>query len=90
MERHPYMLPGLYDNHNGPRRGIVATQFPFGADYQADFAFVTVNSMMLQFTFIEIEDPTKEIFNIRYAAFPGKNDSIEVIVMLMSSKNSYF
>lgn len=63
LERHPELLPGLQDKHNGPRRGIVVSQFPFGSDYKADFAFVSTHSMELQFTFVEIEDPSKPIFN---------------------------
>jgi hypothetical protein len=63
LERHPYMLPGLYDYQNGPRRGVIVSQLPLTTDYKTDFAFVTLNSMMLQFTFIEIEDPAKQVFN---------------------------
>ena len=63
IEHFPYFLPGLFDYHNGPRRGIIVSKFPFGNDYTSDFSFVTLNSMMLQFTFIEIERPNKKIFN---------------------------
>jgi len=63
LELHPELLPGLYDLHNGPLHGIVVSKFPFGADYVSDFAFVTRHSMATQFTFVEIEDPAKPIFN---------------------------
>ena len=63
LERFPELLPGLEDKHNGPRRGIIVSQFRFGSDYTADFAFVSTNSMELQFTFVEIEDPSRNIFN---------------------------
>jgi hypothetical protein len=63
LENHPGLLPGLRDFHNGPLHDIVVTKFPLGADYRTDFAFVTRHSMALQFTFVEIEDPTKPIFN---------------------------
>jgi len=62
LERHPSLLPGLFDYHNGPLHGIVVSKFPFGADYVSDFAFVSRHSMALQFTFLEIEDPKKRIF----------------------------
>lgn len=41
LERYPHFLPGLYDNHNGPRCCVIASKFPFGRDYISDFAFVT-------------------------------------------------
>ncbi len=63
LEQYPELLPGIQDKHNGPRKGIIVSQFQFGSDYKADFAFVTTNSMELQFTFIEIEDPSEIIFN---------------------------
>jgi hypothetical protein len=63
LEHHPEFLPGLFDLHNGPLHGIIVSKFPFGADYKCDFAFVTRHSMALQFTFVEIEDPSKPIFN---------------------------
>lgn len=63
LELHPELLPGLQDLHNGPLHGIVVSKFPFGADYKCDFAFLTRHSMALQFTFVEIEDPCKPIFN---------------------------
>ena len=63
LELHPELLPGLSDLHNGPLHGIVISKFPFGADYKCDFAFVTRHSMALQFTFVEVEDPTRPIFN---------------------------
>jgi hypothetical protein len=63
LERHPVFLPGLWDLHNGPLHDIVVTKLPLGADFQTDFAFVTRHSMALQFTFIEIEAPSKRIFN---------------------------
>ncbi len=63
LERHPALLPGLLDFHNGPLHGIVVSKFPFGADFVSDFAFVSRHSMALQFTFVEIEDPAKRIFN---------------------------
>jgi hypothetical protein len=63
LERHPALVPGILDLHNGPLHGIIVSKFPFGADYRCDFAFVTRHSMALQFTFVEIEDPKKLIFN---------------------------
>lgn len=63
LERHPELLPGLYDLHNGPLHGVIVSKFPFGADYKCDFAFVTRHSMALQFTFIEIKDPKIAVFN---------------------------
>jgi hypothetical protein len=63
LELHPELLPGLFDFHNGPLNGIIVSKFPFGADYKCDFAFVTRHSAALQFTFVEIEDPTTRVFN---------------------------
>jgi hypothetical protein len=63
LERHPELLPGLFDLHNGPLHGIIVSKFPFGADYKCDFTFVTRHSAALQFTFVEIEDPCKSVFN---------------------------
>lgn len=63
LERHPSLLPGLSDLHNGPLHNIIATKLPLGPDYQTDFAFISRHSMALQFTFIEIERPDKPIFN---------------------------
>jgi hypothetical protein len=63
LELHPELLPGLFDFHNGPLHQIVVSKFSFGADYKCDFAFVSRHSMALQFTFVEIEDPNKPIFN---------------------------
>jgi hypothetical protein len=42
---------------------IVITKFPLGSDYKTDFAFITRHSMTLQFTFVELEAPSKRIFN---------------------------
>jgi hypothetical protein len=63
LEHHPELLPGVFDLHNGPLHDVVISKFPFGADFKCDFAFLTRNSMQLQFTFIEIEDPNRPIFN---------------------------
>lgn len=63
LEIFPEFLPGLFDLHNGPLHGIIISKFPFGADFKCDFAFVTRHSMAIQFTFIEIEDPKKPVFN---------------------------
>ena len=63
LERYPEMLPGLLDLHNGPLHNIIVSKFHFGADYRCDFAFATRHSMAVQFTFVEIEDPTKPVFN---------------------------
>lgn len=63
LERHPALLPGLTDAHNGPLHDVVITKLPFGPDYKTDFAFVTRHSMALQFTFVELETPSKRIFN---------------------------
>lgn len=63
LERHPTLLPGLYDQHNGPLHDVVITKLPLGPDYKTDFAFISRHSMALQFTFVELEAPTKRIFN---------------------------
>lgn len=63
LEHRPELLPGLFDFHNGPLHDVVISKFPLGADFKCDFAFLTRNSMQLQFTFIEIEEPNKPIFN---------------------------
>jgi hypothetical protein len=63
LERHPILLPGLWDYHNGPLHDVVVTKLPLGPDYKTDFAFISRHSMALQFTFVEIEAPTKRIFN---------------------------
>ena len=63
LEQHPGLLPGLWDLHNGPLHDVVVTKLPLGSDYQTDFAFITRHSMALQFTLIEIEAPSKRIFN---------------------------
>ncbi|MGO9014390.1 MAG: Shedu anti-phage system protein SduA domain-containing protein [Dissulfurispiraceae bacterium] len=79
LERFPYFLPGLYDYHNGPRRGVIISKFPFGNDYESDFAFVTLNSMMLQFTFVEIERHRKKIFNRNSSFTQDFNHSLQQI-----------
>ena len=43
LEKHPFMLPGLYDYHQGPVHDVIVTQFPLGSDFVADFAFLTTN-----------------------------------------------
>jgi hypothetical protein len=63
LERHPVLLPGLWDLHNGPLHDVVVTKLPLGPDYKTDFAFITRHSMSLQFTFVELEAPSKRIFN---------------------------
>ena len=63
FERYPSYLPGLSDFHNGPLHGIIVSKLPLARDHVTDFAFITRNSMMLQFTFIELEKPGKPIFN---------------------------
>jgi hypothetical protein len=63
LERHPSLLPGLVDLHNGPLHDVVVTKLPLGVDFKTDFAFVSRHSMALQFTFVEIEAPSKLIFN---------------------------
>lgn len=63
LERHPALLPGLMDLHNGPLHDVLITKLPLGSDYKTDFAFVTRHSMALQFTFVEIEAPSKTVFN---------------------------
>ena len=73
------MLPGLYDYHNGPCRGIIISQFPLSADYKVDFAFVSVDSMRLQFTLVEIEDPDKTIFNEDYSFSQPFNHALQQI-----------
>ncbi len=65
IERHPFILPGLWDYHHGPIWDVIVSQFPLGADYVADFAFLTSNSGILQYTFVEIESPKKPIFTQR-------------------------
>jgi Domain of unknown function (DUF4263) len=63
LERHPVLLPGLWDHHNGPLHDVVVTKLPLGPDYKTDFAFISRHSMALQFTLVELEAPTKRIFN---------------------------
>jgi hypothetical protein len=63
LERHPTLLPGLWDHHNGPLHDVVVAKLPLGPDYKTDFAFISRHSMALQFTFVEIEAPSKRIFN---------------------------
>ena len=63
LERHPALLPGLWDLHNGPLHDVVVTKLPLGPDFQTDFAFITRHSMALQFTFVELEAPSKRTFN---------------------------
>jgi hypothetical protein len=62
LELHPTLLPGLWDHHNGPLHDIVVTKLPLGPDYKTDFAFISRHSMAIQFTFLELEAPSKRIF----------------------------
>jgi hypothetical protein len=68
FESYPQLLPDVGYYHNGPRGDVVVTKMPLGSDFVTDFAFVSENSQMVQFTCIEIESPTKRLFN-RGAAF---------------------
>lgn len=68
FELHPQALPDVGYYHNGPRGNLVVTKMPLGHDFVTDFAFVSENSQMVQFTCVEIEAPTKQLFN-RGAAF---------------------
>ncbi len=68
FEFHPQFLPDTGTYHNGPRGDLVVTKMPLGLDFVTDFAFVSENSQMVQFTCIEIESPTKLLFN-RGASF---------------------
>lgn len=63
FETHPQMLPDVGYYHNGPRGDIVVSKLPLGNDFVTDFAFVSENSQMVQFTCIEIESPNKRLFN---------------------------
>src|SRR5262245_7305643 len=58
LEKRPTLLPGLEDLHNGPLHDIVVAKLPLGPDFVTDFAFISRHSMALQFTFVELEDPT--------------------------------
>jgi len=62
FEAHPQVLPGIGFYHNGPRGDIVVTKLPLGLDFVTDFAFVSANSQMVQFTCIEIEGPRVSLF----------------------------
>jgi hypothetical protein len=79
LELYPDFLPGLDDKHNGPLASIIATKFPFGSDYVSDFAFVTVNSMECQFTFVEIEAPYKKLFNKDYMFTQSFNQALQQV-----------
>jgi hypothetical protein len=68
FEAHPQALPNVGYYHNGPRGDLVVTKMPLGHDFVTDFAFVTENSQMVQFTCLEIESPAKRLFN-RGASF---------------------
>ena len=63
LERHPRLLPGLLDLHNGLLHDVIVSNMPFGPNFVSDFAFVSRHSMALQFTFVEIQSPTKSVFN---------------------------
>jgi hypothetical protein len=62
FEEHPQFLPGVGYYHNGPRGDIVITKLPLGLDFVTDFAFVSENSQMVQFTCVEIEGPRVSLF----------------------------
>ncbi|GAA0405047.1 DUF4263 domain-containing protein [Cocleimonas flava] len=62
LEGSLYYLPGLRDLHNGVMEDTIVTKMPLGSDHITDFAFVSRNSMNMQYTLIEIEDPNKNIF----------------------------
>jgi len=63
FEQHPQLLPGVGYYHNGPRGELVVSKLPLGHDFVTDFAFVSENSQMVHFTCIELESPTKRLFN---------------------------
>lgn len=62
FEKHPHLLPGVDDYHNGPYANIVISKMPLGNDFVTDFAFVCVNSQQLQLTLVELEAPHKNLF----------------------------
>ena len=64
LEDNPYLLPGLWDRHNGPIGNVVVTKPQLG-DFEPDFAFVSHTTAEYQYTLIEIEDPCKPIFTKR-------------------------
>lgn len=63
FELHPQLLPNVGFYHNGPRGDLIVSKLPLGNDFVTDFAFVTENSQMVEFTCIEIESPSKRLFN---------------------------
>jgi hypothetical protein len=63
LEDHPQMLPALMHYHNGPRGDLVICKLPLGHDFVCDFAYASENSQCIQFTCVEIESPTKRLFN---------------------------
>jgi len=63
FEDYPQALPELQFYHNGPRGGLVISKLPLGQDFICDFAYASENSQCVQFTCVEIESPTKRLFN---------------------------
>jgi hypothetical protein len=63
LEKYPHFLPGYMDYHLGPAGRAVVTKLPLGNDYITDFAFLACNSMEVCLSAIEIENPTKKIFD---------------------------
>ncbi len=63
LEQYPHFLPGYKDYHLGPVGRAIVTKLPLGNDYITDFAFLACNSMEVCLSAIEIESPTKKIFN---------------------------
>lgn len=69
LEKRALLLPGLfgvYDSTNhGPFSELIFSKFQLNGNFRRipDFVFVTKTSIQLQVVFIEIEDPSKKIFN---------------------------
>ena len=68
LEQHPQFLPGLrgvndFANH-GVFYDLIFPKFPLNGTFNRipDFMFVTKSSIEAQVTFIEIEEPSKQIF----------------------------
>lgn len=62
LENNPALLPGLYDLHDGPLGDVVISKLKLADEYEADFAFITVNASTAQITFVNIESPKLKIF----------------------------
>ena len=59
LEKHPFLLTGFLR----PAAGVVISQFPMGADFKADFAYVTTSFTGPTYLhLIEIERPNMRLF----------------------------